>query len=123
VMIMASIVERDERNPDEMPTVAGVLWSRYDLDYWIGADATVLYALGRTSGGLTGTDLDSDSPYNTRKFRGLPPGPISNPGLASIRAAIYPEETDYFYYLHDAEGNIHYGETLEEHNANKAQYL
>jgi UPF0755 protein len=123
VIIMASIVEREERNPDEMPTVAGVLWSRYDSDHWIGADATVLYALGRTSGGLTGTDLDNDSPYNTRKFRGLPPGPISNPGLASIRAAIYPEETDYFYYLHDAEGNIHYGRTLEEHNLNKAKYL
>ena len=123
VIIMASIVEREERNPDEMPTVAGVLWSRHDSDHWLGADATVLYALGRTSGGLTAADLDNDSPYNTRKFRGLPPGPISNPGSASIEATIYPEESEYFYYLHDAQGGIHYGETLEEHNANKARYL
>jgi UPF0755 protein len=79
--------------------------------------------LGRTSGGLNYDDLQFDSPYNTRKNLGLPPTPISNPGLSSIRAAIFPEDTDYFYYLHDSEGGIHYAESLEGHNANKAKYL
>ncbi len=123
IMIMASIVEREERDPDERPTVAGILWDRFDNNVGLGADATVLYALGRTKGGLTYDDLQVDSPYNTRKYRGLPPTPISNPGLSSIHAALYPEKTDYFYYLHDSDGEVHYAETLEEHNANKRKYL
>jgi len=123
IIIMASIVEREERNDAELARVAGVLWNRVEAGTLIGADATVLYALGRTSGGLTYNDLQFDSPYNTRKNLGLPPTPISNPGLSSIRAAIFPEETDYFYYLHDSEGGIHYGRTLEEHNMNKAKHL
>lgn len=123
IMIMASIVEREERNTQEKATVAGVLWNRYDNGIGLGADATVLYALGRTNGGLTTKDLQIDSPYNTRKYAGLPPTPISNPSITSIRAALYPEETDYMYYLHDPEGGIHYAETLEGHNENKAKYL
>jgi UPF0755 protein len=123
IMIMASIVEREERNDDEKPTVAGVLWNRYDSGIGLYADATVLYGLGRTSGGLSLEDLDSDSPYNTRKFVGLPPTPISNPSISSIRAALYPEDTDYWYYLHDSEGKVHYAKTLEEHNVNKARYI
>ncbi len=123
IMIMASIVEREERDPDERPTVAGILWNRFDAGQGLGADATVLYGLGRTSGGLTREDLQSDSPYNTRKFAGLPPTPISNPSLSSIRAAIFPAETDYWYYLHGSDGQIHYGKTLEEHNENKRRWL
>jgi len=123
IMIMASIVEREERNADEQPTVAGILWNRYDAGQGLGADATVLYALNRTSGGLTYDDLQINSPYNTRKYRGLPPTPISNPGLSSIRAAIYPERTDYWYYLHDAEGQVHYARSLDEHSANKQKYI
>lgn len=123
IMIMASIVEREERNESERPTVAGILWDRFDNGVGLGADATVLYALGRTKGGLTYHDLQIDSPYNTRKYRGLPPTPICNPSISSIRAALFPKKTDYFYYLHDSDGKIHYAETLEEHNANKAKYL
>ena len=123
IMIMASIVEREERDPDERPIVAGILWDRFDHDVGLAADATVLYALGRTKGGLTYDDLQVDSPYNTRKYRGLPPTPISNPSISSIHAALYPEKTEYFYYLHDPDGKIHYAETLEEHNENKAKYL
>lgn len=123
IMIMASIVEREERDPDERPTVAGILWDRFDAGVGLGADATVLYALNRTKGGLTYDDLQVDSPYNTRKYRGLPPTPISNPSLSSIHAALYPKKTDYFYYLHDADGEVHYAETLEGHNENKAKYL
>lgn len=123
IMIMASIVEREERNTSERPTVAGVLWNRFDANIGLGADATVLYGLGRTSGGLNYEDLQSDSPYNTRKYAGLPPTPISNPSISSIRAALYPEDTDYWYYLHDPEGNIHYAKTLDEHNVNKSRYI
>ena len=123
IVIMASIVEREERNAAERPTVAGILWNRYDANIGLGADATVLYGLGRTSGGLSYEDLQSDSPYNTRKYAGLPPTPISNPSISSIRAALYPEDTDYWYYLHDPDGIIHYAKTLDEHNANKARYI
>ena len=123
MVIMASIVEREERDPAERATVAGILWNRYHENAGLGADATVLYALGRTKGGLTYQDLQIDSPYNTRKYRGLPPTPICNPSISSLRAAMYPNETDYWYYLHDNEGGIHYARTLEEHNKNKALYI
>ena len=123
IVIMASIVEREERVDSEKPTVAGILWNRYDNGVGLGADATVLYALGRTSGGLTYDDLQVDSPYNTRKYAGLPPTPIANPSISSIRAALYAEETDYWYYLHDSDGGIHYARTLEQHNINKARYI
>ena len=123
IMIMASIVEREERDDAERPTVAGILWNRFDAGIGLGADATLLYGLGRTGGGLTYDDLQTDSPYNTRKYRGLPPTPICNPSISSIRAALYPKETDYWYYLHDKDGVIHYARTLDEHNVNKARYI
>ena len=123
IMTMASIVEREEKNSKERATVAGVLWNRYDVNMGIGADATVLYALGRTSGSLTVEDLAIKSPYNTRKFRGLPPTPIANPSISSILAALYPKDTPYWYYLHDFDGKVHYAKTLEGHNSNKKKYL
>jgi len=123
IMIMASIVEREERSDAEKATVAGILWNRFNANIGLGADATVLYGLGRTSGGLTFDDLQNDSPYNTRRYAGLPPTPISNPGIESIRAALYPEDTIYWYYLHDADGGIHYAKTLDAHNKNKARYI
>jgi len=123
IMIMASIVEREERDESERSTVAGVLWNRFDNNIGLGADATILYALGRTKGGLTHNDLEVDSPYNTRKYRGLPPTPIANPSISSIRAALYPKDTNYMYYLHDSDGEVHYAVTNDEHNANKAKYL
>lgn len=123
IIIMASIVEREERDSAEKPTVAGILWNRFDIGMGLQADATILYALGRTEGGLSAKDLQIDSPYNTRKYRGLPPTPISNPSIDSIRAALYPAETNYMYYLHDDEGGIHYAESLAGHNENKAKYI
>jgi len=123
IMIMASIVEREERNEKEKPTVAGILWNRIDAGIGLGADATILYGLGRTGGGLSYEDLQLDSPYNTRKYAGLPPTPICNPSVSSIRAALYPKTTDYWYYLHDDNGLIHYARTLDEHNVNKSRYI
>ena len=97
------------------------------------ADATVQYAVAskKCVPGiecnwwpiLTKQDLTIDSLYNTYKYRGLPPTPIANPGLSSIKAAIFPEKTEYFYYLHDPSGKIHYAKTLDEHNANVRKYL
>jgi UPF0755 protein len=123
VMIMASIVEREESDPEERPTVAGILWNRFDANIGLGADATVLYALGRTKGGLTYDDLQVDSQYNTRKYAGLPPTPICNPSITSILAAVSPTPTDYWYYLHDNSGEVHYARTLDEHNVNKAKFI
>lgn len=123
IIVMASIVEREERLPKEKATVAGILWNRLDNGMRLDADATVLYALGRTEGGLDYEDLQVNSPYNTRKQKGLPPTAICNPSIESIRAALYPKETDYLYYLHDANGRVHYAKTLEGHNRNKAKYL
>lgn len=123
VMIMASIIEREERDPDERPTVSGILWNRYDANIGLGADATVLYALGRTKGGLNYDDLQVDSPFNTRKYRGLPPTPICNPNITSIKSAVDPARTDYWYYLHDSDGGVHYATDLDGHNVNKAKYI
>ncbi len=123
IMIMASIIEREEPTEKERPITADILWSRFDNKVALGADATVLYALGRTKGGLTYNDLQVKSQYNTRKYRGLPPTPIANPSISSIRAAIYPKNTKYFYYLHDAQGKVHYAKTLSGHNENKRKYI
>ncbi|OGM15893.1 hypothetical protein A2985_00840 [Candidatus Woesebacteria bacterium RIFCSPLOWO2_01_FULL_43_11] len=133
IVILASIVERETRTDEERPVVAGILMNRLDIDMGLQADATVQYAVasGSCRAGeecnwwpiLTKDDLSINSPYNTYRFRGLPPDPIANPGLSSIKAALIPEETDYLYYLHDSDGSIHYAETLAEHNENVRRYI
>ena len=123
VMTMASLIERETRTNEERPVVSGILWKRFDSGRGLDVDATVRYILEKSTGTLTKEDLEVDSPYNTRRYRGLPPGPIGNPGLASIRAALDPEDSLYWYYLHDQDGNIRYAETNDEHNLNKAKYL
>mgnify|MGYP003394743487 CR=1 FL=1 len=88
------------------------------------SDATLSYILGDKIGGHTIEQTQIDSPYNTYKYRGLPPGPIANPGLKAITAAIYPATTDYVYFLSDPEtGKTIFSKTLNEHNINKAKYL
>jgi UPF0755 protein len=116
-------VEKEENSDTERPNIAYILWRRFDSGIALGADATVRYALSKWTEPLYALDLESNSPYNTRKFRGLPPGPIGNPGLASIKATLAPQENPYWYYLHDDAGQIHYGKTLDQHNANKQKYL
>ena len=123
IIIMASLIEKEAASHREKAEIAGVLWGRLQINMRLDVDATVRYALGKWNSPLFRVDLDSDSPYNTRKFKGLPPGPIANPGIDSIRAAIYPKSTEARYYLHDPSGQIHFAETLEEHNRNKAKYL
>lgn len=124
VVIMASIVEREVISDTDMALVSGVLWKRNNEDTGLYADATIRYALNKWDGGLTVTDLATDTPYNTRKYKGLPPGPISNPGLRALVAAAEPEESPYYYYLSAAEtGKTIFAETNDEHNRNKVNHL
>lgn len=130
VITLASIVEREGRTEEDRPVIAGILLKRLNADWPLQADATLQYALGYQTGektwwkkGLTDEDKKVKSPYNTYTNPGLPPRPIANPGLSSIKAVIYPKETDYWYYLHDPDGGVHYAKTLEEHNANITKYL
>ena len=96
---------------------------RLELGIALQVDATFKYTVGKNTFELSTDDLKVDSPYNTYTRLGLPVGPISNPGLNSILAAVTPTESDYLYYLHDRDGNIYYAETFDEHKNNKARYL
>lgn len=129
-VILASLVEREARDAQDAKIIAGILIKRLDLGWALDVDSTVQYALGYQQEEkswwkktLTFTDLNTSSPYNTRRGQGLPPGPIANPGMVALRAIAEPQATDYLYYLHDKDGNAHYAKTLQEHNANVARYL
>lgn len=123
IVIMASILEKEAQTEADQKMVAGILWKRIEIKMPLQVDATFLYTLGKTSAELTQTDLKKDSPYNTYTNRGLPIGPIGNPGLKAINAAINPTKSAYLYYLSDNDGKIHYAKTFEEHKANKVKYL
>jgi UPF0755 protein len=129
-VILASIVEREGRTDQDRPVIAGILLKRLKADWPLQADATLQYALGYQleektwwKQGLTLQDKAVESEYNTYAHTGLPPSPIANPGLASIKAVLNPQETDFWYYLHDPAGGVHYARTLEEHNENISRYL
>lgn len=122
VITVASMLEREVRTTEDIATVSGIIWKRLDNDWTLGIDATLLYV--QDDNELTAEDLGEESPYNTRINTGLPPTPISNPGLASIEGAIYPEDSDYWFYLTTIDtGEVIYSKTNEEHEANKATYL
>ncbi|MBI5755104.1 endolytic transglycosylase MltG [Candidatus Peregrinibacteria bacterium] len=121
-IIMASIVEKEVKTNADRPKVAGILWKRLENSWTIGADATLLYEKG--DGTITAEDLEKNSPYNTRKNAGLPPTAISNPGIKSIEAAFFPEESEYWFYLTPTgTDTIIYTVSNEEQNANKEKYL
>ena len=123
VVTLASLVEKEARTDASRKLVAGILINRLNKNMRLDVDATVRYITGDWVGPISQADLNNSSPYNTRKITGLPPGPICNPGLASIQAVLSPTASDYLYYLTDADGAMHYAKTLEEHNTNKAKYL
>lgn len=130
VVILASIVEREGKTNEDRPVIAGILLKRLDADWPLQTDATIQYALGYQAFEkswwkkvLTQEDKKIRSPFNTYLNIGLPPLPIANPGVSSIRAVIYPQDSPYWYYLHDREGRVHYATTIEEHEQNVASYL
>lgn len=123
IITMASIVEEEARNFETRRIVSGILWERIKIDMPLQVDAVFPYILGKNTYELTLNDLSHDSPYNTYKYKGLPFGPISNPGLDSIKATINPTKTDYLYYLSDKRGNMHYAKTFSEHKINKLKYM
>jgi UPF0755 protein len=131
IVIMASLVEREGLNDTDRPMIAGIIQKRLNTKGWtLDIDATLQYALGyqvqeRTwwKKILSNEDKKIKSPYNTYTNSGLPPKPISNPGLASIRAVIYPQKSDYWFYLHAPNGQIYFAQTLSEHEANITKYL
>jgi len=123
VVTMASIIEREVKTPEDRRIVSGILWSRIENSVAIAADATTRYLLNNWNKQLTVSDLKIDSPYNTRNHLGLPPGPIGNPGLDTLKAAMDPKETDYFYYLSASDGKTILSKTLDEHNSNVQKYL
>jgi UPF0755 protein len=130
VIVLASIVEREGRTNEDRPVIAGILLNRLRADWPLQADATLQYALGYQSVEktwwkkyLTNEDKKIKSLFNTYEHTGLPPAPISNPGISAINAVIYSQPSSYWYYLHDEQGNIHVGKTLEDHEANIEKYL
>lgn len=152
IIILASIIEREAKFSEDRPIIAGILLKRLKNGWSLDVDATLQYFVAnsirqladknqkpaslKSDRGeskletidwwpreLTTDDLKLDSPYNTRKYKGLPPTPISNPGLSTLEAVARPTESKYWFYLSDQKGQIHYAVTLEEHNLNIRQYL
>lgn len=123
IVRMASIIEAEVPHEEDRATISGILWKRLDINMALQVDSTLNYAIGGKHASLTSAQLKINSPYNTYKYRGLPPGPIGNPGLSAIRAAIYPRHTAYLYFLSGKDGKTHFAKTLDEHNENKVKYL
>lgn len=125
VVTLASLVERETPKPEERPLVAGAFTNRLRKHIPLQCDPTVIYAMqdaGQYNGKLTGADLHFPSPYNTYVHPGLPPGPIGNPGEASLRAALDPAETNYIYFVANTQGGHFFAATLVEHNRNVTRY-
>jgi UPF0755 protein len=123
VIIMASILEREATSSSDRRIIAGILWKRLDDKMPLQVDAALAYILNKDGTKLTSADLATTSPFNTYKNLGLPPTPIGNPGLSAIEDAITPTTTQYWYYLSDSNGGIHYAETYDEQISNEAKYL
>ncbi len=123
VVIMASLLEKEARTTNTRQRIAGILWKRLRLGMPLQVDAVFPYIFEGKAYDLTNGDLQVDSPYNTYRYKGLPPGAIANPGLDALRATVTPIETAYFYYLSDKDGNMHYARTHDEHLVNRAKYL
>ena len=122
IVTMASIIEKEARG-DDMAVVSDIFWRRIKAGIPLQSDATVNYATGKYETQPSTSDLNIDSPYNTYKYRGLPVGPIGNPSLEAIKAAIYPKANNYWYFLTTDDGKMVYSKTFEEHKANKLKYL
>lgn len=123
LITLASIVEREANTKESMRMVAGILLNRLEIGMALQADASIEYVLDKSLADLEAEDLKIDSLYNTYLYAGLPPTPIGNPGLDSLRAVLDPLQTDYFYYLTDENGDFYYAETYTQHQNNIEKYL
>lgn len=134
IITLASIIEREVKFDQDRPIVAGILIKRLQAGWPLQVDATIQYAKANINcrqsvnncdwwPQVVKTDLEIDSPYNTYLYRGLPPTPICNPSLASLKAVINYQPTDYWFYLSDLSGKIHFAKTLEEHQLNIKRYI
>jgi UPF0755 protein len=122
---MASIVEKETAVAEERPLVASVYYNRLNKKIALDADPSIIYAellAGTYTGALHHDDMRFDSPYNTYRHAGLPPGPIGNPGKSALEAAMHPAQSDYYYFVADAAGHHRFARTIEEHNKNVAAY-
>ena len=125
-VILASIIQREAASEEEMPLIAGIIWNRLLKPMPLQIDATIQYIIGEPGNWwrpVTTEEYKTESPYNTYLHEGKPPASICNPGLAAIESVVYDQPSDYFYYLHDSEGQIHFAETYEEHLENIKIFL
>jgi UPF0755 protein len=123
IMTMASIIEGEARTMESRKMIADILWKRFDIDMPLQVDVVFPYIMGKNTFELTLADLRVDSPYNTYRYKGLPPGPINNPGLNAITATLSPTKNNYWYYLSDMQGGMHYARNHDQHVVNKQRYL
>ena len=122
IVTLASIIKGETDKVDEMPRISGVYHNRLRIGMKLQADPTIQYILPGGWRRLTFKDLELNSPYNTYKYTGLPPGPINSPGKAAILAALYPEKNNYLYFVADGNGGHLFSKTLREHNNNVKKY-
>ncbi|MDA3815161.1 MAG: endolytic transglycosylase MltG, partial [Patescibacteria group bacterium] len=120
IIIIASMIEKEAKTAEDRRIVSGIFWKRVNDEYPLQSCATLAYVLGVDKKQYSTKDTEIDSPYNTYKNSGLPPGPIANPGLDAIKAAVYPDENNFYFFLTDpGTGEMVYSVTLDEHNRNK----
>jgi UPF0755 protein len=122
-IILASLVEREGYSSSDRPMIADILKRRLEEGWLLQVDASLLYPIKDWKHEISQVDKDKDNPYNTYKYPGLTPTPICNPGLESIKAVRNPESNNYYYYIHEEDGTVHYAITLSEHNSNVNKYL
>ena len=122
VVTLASLVEKETGNPEERPLIAGVFLNRLKRGMRLESDPTVIYGMSNFDGNLTRQDLETPNPYNTYLIKGLPPGPIANPGRASLEAVLYPSKEPYLYFVSKNDGSHHFSRTLDEHNQMVRKY-
>lgn len=124
VLTVASLLEKEVQSDKDRAKVADIFWRRFDENWGLQADSTVHYAVGKKGNIFTtAEDRSSKNAWNTYKYAGLPPGPISNPSIESINAAIYPDNNNYWYFITTLEGDVKFAKTLDEHNANVVKYI
>jgi UPF0755 protein len=122
IVTLASIIEKETGAENERPVIASVFYNRLKINMPLQSDPTTIYGLKDFDGNLRRADLSNPHPYNTYVHRGLPPGPIANPGLASIKAALWPAETDYFFFVSRNDGTHEFSRTLADHNRSVREF-